>query len=384
METAELLAIISNGEDTKHQFKANFASANAIAAELVAMSNTCGGLILVGVNDNGSINGMSFDEVGKLNQYISNASTNNVVPPVNPKTQNFTLTEGMVIVITVEKGINKPYMDKQGYIWVKAGADKRKVTTREELQRMYQQSGLIHADQVPVAGVGIENIDRDYLDEFLQQVYDMRLDEQTGTFEQLLNNMNLVSEGQLNLCGALLFAKRPHLHLPVCIVKAVAFYGNDITEQHYIDSKDINGKMADVFEKSVSFVLGNIRHQQNGQDFNSVGEPEIPRLVLQELIANALIHRDYFVSAPIRLLVFVDRVEIISPGHLPNNLTIDNIKLGNSNIRNPILASFATRLLPYRGLGSGIMRAMKAMPSIEFVDDREGNLFKVIIPRSSV
>jgi ATP-dependent DNA helicase RecG len=95
-----------------------------------------------------------------------------------------------------------------------------------------------------------------------------------------------------------------------------------------------------------------------------------------------LIHRDYFVSAPIRLLVFVDRVEIISPGHLPNNLTIDNIKLGNSNIRNPILASFATRLLPYRGLGSGIMRAMKAMPGIEFVDDREGNLFKVIIPRN--
>jgi type I restriction enzyme S subunit len=58
------------------------------------------------------------------------------------------------------------------------------------------------------------------------------------------------------------------------------------------------------------------------------------------------------VSALIRLFVFEDRVGLISPGHLPNNLTIANIRSGNSNIRNPILASFATKILPYRGLGS--------------------------------
>ncbi len=74
-------------------------------------------------------------------------------------------------------------------------------------------------------------------------------------------------------------------------------------------------------------------------------------------------------------------MEIISPGHLPNNLTVENIKSGNSNIRNPILASFATKILPYRGLGSGITRALKAYPDIHFEDDRDGNLFKVIIPR---
>ena len=101
----------------------------------------------------------------------------------------------------------------------------------------------------------------------------------------------------------------------------------------------------------------------------------------EELVANALIHRDYFVSAPVRLLVFGNRVEIINPGHLPNNLTIENIKTGNSNIRNPILASFASKLLPYRGLGSGILRALRAYPHIELIDDREGNLFKVIVAR---
>ncbi|MGE5670897.1 MAG: ATP-binding protein, partial [Fibrobacterota bacterium] len=98
-----------------------------------------------------------------------------------------------------------------------------------------------------------------------------------------------------------------------------------------------------------------------------------------ELVANALIHRDYFISAPVRIFIFSDRIEIISPRHLPNYLTVQNIKSGNLNIRHPILASFATKLLPYRGLGNGVRRALKAYAAIEFIDDRDNNLFKVII-----
>ena len=137
--------------------------------------------------------------------------------------------------------------------------------------------------------------------------------------------------------------------------------------------------MADVFQATLSFVLRSISRVQLEQGVNSVGRPEVPRIVLEELLANALIHRDYFVSAPIRVFVFADRIEIINPGHLPNNLSVENIKNGNSNIRNPILASFGTKILPYRGLGNGVRRALQAYPAIEFIDDRDGNLFKVII-----
>ncbi|MFR0876085.1 MAG: ATP-binding protein [Bilophila wadsworthia] len=99
---------------------------------------------------------------------------------------------------------------------------------------------------------------------------------------------------------------------------------------------------------------------------NSPGTPEIPEQVFEELLVNALVHRDYLVSAPIRIFIFDDRVEIISPGTLPNNLTIANIKAGNSNIRNPILISYAAKgLLPYHGIGSGILRALKAWPDID-------------------
>ena len=163
------------------------------------------------------------------------------------------------------------------------------------------------------------------------------------------------------------------------IVKAVAYPGNDIDEDAYLDSRDIAGKISDMFQQTLSFISVNLRHEQDEQSVNSTGELQVPKNVFEEIMANALIHRDYFISAPVRVFLFADRIEIISPGHLPNNLTIENIKSGNSNIRNPILASFATRILPYRGLGNGIRRALKAYPKIELIDDRDNNLFKVVI-----
>jgi ATP-dependent DNA helicase RecG len=193
--------------------------------------------------------------------------------------------------------------------------------------------------------------------------------------------MNLAKSGALNIAGALLFARQSHFRLPAFIIKAVAYPGESIDEDNYIDSRDIIGKISDIFQQAISFIIINIQQRQSDKTVNSTGEPEIPRIVLEELLANALIHRDYFITAPIRIFIFNNRIEIISPGHLPNNLTIENVKSGNSNIRNPILASFATKLLPYRGLGNGIRRAIKAYPDIDFIDDRDGNMFKAIIKR---
>src|SRR5439155_6299297 len=181
--------------------------------------------------------------------------------------------------------------------------------------------------------------------------------------------------------GILLFAKEPQVFLPVFHLKAVCYPGNDIHATTYLDSADIFGRLQTQFDESLSFVLRNLRREQTGQGVNTTGTVEIPRIVLEELLANALIHRDYFVSAPVRIFMFDDRVEIISPGHLPNNLTVANIRSGNSNIRNPILTSYATKIIPYRGLGNGIIRALKEYPAIEFVDDRDGDLFRVVITR---
>jgi len=130
--------------------------------------------------------------------------------------------------------------------------------------------------------------------------------------------------------------------------------------------------------------MRNLHKVQAGRGINSPGTPEIPSVVFEELLVNALIHRDYLIDAPIRIFVYDNRIDIISPGHLPNNLTVAKIRSGNANSRNPILVSYAAKgVLPYHGLGSGIRRALGVFPNIDFEDDREGNLFKVTVWRNT-
>ncbi|MDI1251365.1 MAG: ATP-binding protein [Lacunisphaera sp.] len=115
---------------------------------------------------------------------------------------------------------------------------------------------------------------------------------------------------------------------------------------------------------------------------NTQGVLEIQETVFEELLCNALLHRDYLIDAPIRLFLFDDRVEIISPGVLPGGLTVENIRQGASFIRNPLLTSFATKgLLPYRGIGTGILRVVHEFPQVELVNDVDALLFRVVVKR---
>ena len=381
METSELIEAIGRGEDSANQFKEDFTNGTSLAAEMVAFSNCIGGRIFIGVSNPGQVTGLSASDVARLNQLISNTASQGMTPPINPRTENVTHPDGLIIVVTIPPGITKPYMDKDGVIWVKSGADKRRATSREEIQRMLQESGLIHGDEIPANGLGIADLDMDYFRTFFDREYDEPLDKQEHSLQVLLQNMNLADKhGTLNVAGALIFSIRPQFRLPVFMVKAVCYPGTEVADA-YLDSQDIVGKLADVFQKTLAFILGNLRHIQGSGSVNSEGEPEIARVAIEEIVANALIHRDYFVPAPVRVFVFSNRVEIVSPGHLPNNLTVENIKNGNSNIRNPILASFAAKLLPYRGLGNGVRRVLKLHPHVDFLDDRAGNDFKVTLWR---
>ena len=379
METSELLEIIARDEDSMHQLKANVTNETSTGQEMVAFSNTLGGMLIIGVSNDGTIAGLTREDMGRLSNHISNAASQQVAPPINPITENFSLEGGLVKVVIIHQGISKPYMDKNGVIWVKSGDDKRKATAREEIQRMYQSAGLLHGDEIPVPTMTVSDLDNKLFSSFYEKQYEETLEEQEIPLKQIFNNLNLSRDGVLNIAGALLFGKNTALKLPAFIVKCVTYPGTDIDSDEYIDSQDVTGTLKDVFDDVLGFILRNVKRKQNDKGINSLGELEIPKIVFEELIANALIHRDYFISAPIRIFIFSDRIEIISPGHLPNNLTIENIKSGNSNIRNPILASFATKLLPYRGLGSGIRRAIKAYENIEFIEDRDGNSFKVIV-----
>jgi len=380
MDSTELIQVIARGEDSHHQFKEKLTKAKDIAKELIAFSNSEGGKLIVGVTDDLSVNGLLPEEIESSNRLIADAATNNVRPAINVITENIGHPDGMVIVVSIAKGV-RPCADNEGRLWVKNGSDKRVVTAIEEMQRMFQAARLVHADEVKVENASIDDVDMNYFAEFFQNAVGEELAVQTRSTAELLESMNLMKQGKLNLSGTLLLTRQPQYKLPSFIVKAIAFPGTEITDQHYIDSRDLTGKMNTLYQDSMSFILANIRHVQAGQSVNSTGKPEIPRIVFEEFITNALIHRDYFISAPVKLFVFSDRIEIVSPGHLPNNLTIEHIKNGNSNNRNPVIASFARHVLPYRGIGSGVQRALKNWSEIELLDDRDKNEFKVVIFR---
>ena len=375
MTAEQLQALILLGEHSRQQFKRRISHPDALAAELVAFSNSGGGTLLIGVDDDGTIAGLDAAEVRRSNQMLSNTASQHMRPPISFQTENVQTEQGLVIVVSIPDGISKPYLDHQGRIWIKQGADKRQLIAREELQRMFQRAALVYADVVPVADTTSADLNEIAFRRYLEQHYGDNSDYAKLPLDAVLQNLGLGDGRELNLSGLLLFGSNPQRWRPVCSVKAVAFPGTRLTDTRYLDSQDIGGTLINQYTEALAFIKRNLHRVQGDQGFNSPGILEIPEIVLQELLVNALVHRDYFTSAPIRIMVFTDRLEIISPGHLPDSLSIEDVRQGKTNRRNPTLAEHAFRLLPYRGMGSGIPRALEEWPHIELISEVTGNQF---------
>ncbi|MFH2090751.1 MAG: RNA-binding domain-containing protein, partial [Pseudomonadota bacterium] len=354
MNKKQLIAIVKKGEDSTCQFKADIWNTDSLASEMAAFANSEGGSILIGVHDDGSIPGLAHADVARINQIISNAASQHVKSPLHVRTENVVLSDSkIVIVLAIPKGLDKPYFDKNGVIWLKCGADKRRINSKEELRRLFQMSGQFHADGLP-STAGIEKLDRIRFRDFLRDVYKQDFPESSDDLLRLLKNMNLAAdEGVLTLAGVLLFSEQPEWIAPQFVIKAIQYPGKKIHLSDYLDTEDFSGPLPKMFENALAFIMRNLHKIQAGRGVNMPGTPEISETVFEELLVNALVHRDYLVSAPIRLFIFDDRIEIISPGHLPDNLSVETIRAGISNIRNPSLVSYTAKgLLPYHGLGS--------------------------------
>ena len=379
----EVLSQIALGEDSTRQFKVDVTNGESLATEMAAFANTNGGTIYIGVADDGSTPGLTQKDVARINQLISNAASQQVRSPLVVTTENVPLKGGrLLIVLAVPKGIDKPYFDKNGVIWLKTGSDKRRVNSKEELRRFFQLSAQFHGDELPTKAT-IDKLDKLRFRDFLKEFHKLEYPNSKKGLAKLLQNLNLATDnGVLNFAGVLLFAEKPELILPQFIVKAIRFPGNEIHETKYVDTEDFAGPLPKVFGDAMGFIMRNLHKIQAGRGVNAPGLPEIPESVFEELLVNALVHRDYLVSAPVRLFIYDNRIEIISPGHLPNNLTVEKIRSGNSNIRNPILVSYVAKgLMPYHGLGSGITRALKAWPQTDFTNDIDGCLFTATVHR---
>ena len=419
MTEKEILQLRDLAEAGQVQFKERITNKEDkydIGCEMVAFSNSRGGRLVIGINDkSGEINALSYMELQETTNLLTSIASENVIPNVLIDVENVPTTGGAVVVATIPEGKNKPYHDNKGIIWVKNGADKRKVFDNSELADMMGDCGRYYADEEAVRDASIEDLDADtiklYMMERFSPVFrgknideltmkDYSLDQMAGfvikgaTIERLLRNLRFIRpDGQMTKAAMMLFGKYTQRWLPEITAKCICFFGNPVGGTQFRDKMhdmEIEGNLLHQYRTIMNFFTRNLRKVQVKREFNSLGEMEIPYESLTEYVVNALVHRSLNIKTPIRIFIFDDRVEIHSPGSLPNGLTIEDVKNGTSMPRNVFLFTNANYLLPYTGAGSGVRRALEYDPDAVFsngVSDKEithaSNEFVITIPRKS-
>jgi len=384
MTATALTDLINGGENSFVQLRENVTNTVSISQEMVAFANSKGRKLIIGINDKtGAITGPSFPDLQHINNLLATTANDHVKSPLIIESATVDIAGKKVIVATIPEGLDKPHSDKDGLIFIKNGSDKRKVTSKQELMRLPQNSSNLYAEELPVSGAEISKaLDKDRFSEFYEKRYRSLVD--WDQLNQVIENMRLGKDGVLNVAGVLLFGLDVRHRLPGFHIAAVWFKGNDLSGTEYWRSDNLYGTLKSQYQQGFEFIYSKLEKPQNGKNFNSTGDPEIPAVVINELLTNALIHRDYFIHDSIKLFVFDNRIEIKSPGKLPNNLTEQEIRKGIRKRRNNLLDSFAPDLLDYRAIGSGILRALQAYPHIEFINDIEAEQFTVIIHRKPV
>ena len=403
----DILKQIKAGEVSGMQFKERILDKYDIACELVAFSNSHGGKLVVGIKDKtGEINALSYSEVQETTNLLSDIASENVVPSILIKIDTVEVENGNLVVATVKEGLNKPYHDNKGIVWVKNGADKRKVFDNAELAEMMTDCGSFAPDEAGVRDATVNDLDATTIKQFLGNRFERVLEKKglTGDAfneasldmicsaiakghdcEKILRNLRFIRpDGTLTVAAMLLFGKYTQRWMPMMTAKCICFAGNSIGSKVFrdkVNDADMEGNLLHQYDTIMDFFTRNLHNVQVGEEFNSMGKLEIPYTSLVEFTVNSLVHRSLNMKAPVRIFIFDNRVEIHSPGALPNGLTIDDIKAGTSMPRNMFLFNNAIYLLPYTGVGSGITRALDEDINVTFMNNDKAQEFVITVWR---
>lgn len=365
MLASELLEIIDNGENFYIEFKEEQIKPKDLGEEIVAFANSEGGTILIGVSDDKKI--LGINDI-KIEEKIMNICRNNVIPNIIPNFEIVNINCKKVVVLTIPKGLSKPYYTVDNKYYIRVGTTKR-IASREELLRLFEGNGSLHFDISPVPNTSIKNLNldiiRDYF--FKYNTFDLA-EEDSKQIERILINADILktlnNDIVCSVGGLLIFGKSPQNILPQDGVSFAHFKGNDISDE-LIDKKVIEGRIQDIAEQTMVAIRNNIRVPSK---INSLKREDVeiyPSIVLREAIVNCLVHRNYSIyGSKIRIFMFDDRIEFRSPGRLPNTVTVEKMKIGVSFARNPFLVKYMENMRYIDQLGRGIPMIIKNMTSI--------------------
>ncbi len=358
MNRVELMELIRSGEDSVVDFKRDDVENHQLAKTLVSFLNLEGGTVLLGVENDGSICGATRD---RLEEWVTELCRVKVEPPIIPLLSWARDAENGrdVLAVRVTRGPDKPYArthNRRKTYYIRVGSTSREAS-REELERLYQASGRLRYGLKPVPGASLDAFDLRRLRAYFTHVLGGTAPEgdDSGNWETLLRNLELmtVSAGQpvATIDGLLLFGSKPNRYVPQSGIRALCFPG---AEPDYAARADRNlegpmvplmaedGSMTEtgLVEQAWDFVRRNTMPTARLERFRRIDGWEYPEDVVREAVVNALVHRDYSIAGTdITLAIYSDRMEIQSPGKLPNTVTPDGMRLGMRYARNQTLVN---------------------------------------------
>ena len=333
----DLTTILEHCEDHVTEFKSGRFHNESLAKEIVAFSNSSGGSIFIGIEDDDSVSGID-DKATE--ERVINICRNLIEPSVLPEIFFHRHSSGKkVLEVAIPQGLFKPYKIKgQNRFYVRVGTVSIEHSL-PELIRLLQSGGLYHLEITALPGTSTADLDWLRLREYCQTYRKMEFEEQDA--RQLLENWQLLDRhGQITVAGALFFALNPERLLPQSGVQLFRFIGLD-SAGAIADQKEISAPIPESIDTAVKFVQFNSAVRGIFVDGNPrrIDRPDYDFFVIRELITNAFCHRDWSIfGQKIRLSLFDDRLELFSPGALPNTLTLENALAGVSFYRNPNIA----------------------------------------------
>ena len=344
-DSDSLLQQLVLGEDSRVEFKAIVFAGdrvrephrNVIADELAAFGNTIGGTLIFSVSDAGEVLPMNRQQMDALEAFVRGICADSIRPPLTFVTQRLALPDGSFVLVTEVEQSALVHKSPGGYL-TRQGSSKRELSP-EALHRLFQQrgrSGLFGPDEAIVTTTGPNTLDAALMDRFLSS----RATEPTAV---QLTKLGLAREDdsgvtRATVAGVLLCTARPDAYVRGAVIEAVRYRGTVLGRASQHDAASITGPLDRQIRDAVNFVRLNTQVAARKAP-GRVETPQFSPRAVFEAIVNAVVHRDYSIAnGKIRLFIFDDRMELYSPGALPNTLPIEAMR-NRQATRNETLAS---------------------------------------------
>lgn len=374
MLRSDVLQLIANGEGSGVEFKRDTVETHDLAKEIVAFANFQGGVVLLGVEDDGSISGITREHI---EEWVMNICRDLIRPEVIPFYEVVANVDNGrdVAVVQIAPGwtVHHVWRGNRRTYFVRVGSTSREASP-EELERLFQRRGGLRTELRPVGSATLDVLDMRRLDQYFRTIREQRppaVGDTDGWQSLLVNTEFLDGEHDppvATLAGVLLFGRNVNRFLPQAGIDAVAFPGSD-RDYATIERESIRGPLtpllagADlvetgIVEQAVAFVNRNTRIEAGLANGARRQETRAyPDEAVREAIVNALVHRDYLLSGTtVELALFDGRLEVISPGRLPNGVTPDRMRVGVRAARNQLLKDVMRDYNYVEHLGMGVSR----------------------------